>query len=195
MQLLTAGSAQYVIDPDLLTHTVHVMRPIADGEEITISCKYLISHYFDGPTLKIPDTSPLEPTANRQNHLQQGFHFTCTCHRCTNPDITDSALAQMNTLQAQLNDWAPSSLASPAMAEELLQMYQDEGLEGFLDIPYGFAALSYNAVGEVGEAKRYAQLAKESVLLKDGKSAGSLGLWRDIIEGAEKHWSYLRRRR
>jgi hypothetical protein len=28
-----------LIDPDLLTLTVHVMRPIAEGEEITIACK------------------------------------------------------------------------------------------------------------------------------------------------------------
>jgi hypothetical protein len=99
----------------------------------------------------------------------------------------------MNTLQAQLNDWSSSSSASPAMAEKLLQMYKDEGLDGFVDIPYGFTALSYNAVGEIEEAKKYALLARESVLLKDGKNAGSLGIWREIIEGAEKHWSYRRR--
>ena len=99
----------------------------------------------------------------------------------------------MEALQAHLNDWSPSSSASPAIAEKLLQMYRDEGLDGFVDIPYGFAALSYNAVGEVEEAKKYASLARESVLLKDGKSAGSLGIWREIMEDAEKHWSYRRR--
>ena len=33
-------SAQYVFDPDLLTHIVQVTRPIAEGEEITIACKF-----------------------------------------------------------------------------------------------------------------------------------------------------------
>lgn len=32
-------SAQYVIDTDMLSHTVHATRPIEEGEEITISCK------------------------------------------------------------------------------------------------------------------------------------------------------------
>ncbi|EUC30627.1 hypothetical protein COCCADRAFT_39160 [Bipolaris zeicola 26-R-13] len=33
-----APNAQYVIDTDLLSHTVRITRPIAKGEEITISC-------------------------------------------------------------------------------------------------------------------------------------------------------------
>lgn len=36
---LLRASAQYIIDTDLLTHFVHATRPIAEGEEITISCK------------------------------------------------------------------------------------------------------------------------------------------------------------
>jgi hypothetical protein len=32
-------SAQYVIDPEMLTHIVRATREIAEGEEITISCE------------------------------------------------------------------------------------------------------------------------------------------------------------
>jgi hypothetical protein len=37
--LMRKYSAQYVIDPESLSHTVHATRPIEEGEEITISCK------------------------------------------------------------------------------------------------------------------------------------------------------------
>ncbi|KAJ5051295.1 hypothetical protein J3E74DRAFT_445268 [Bipolaris maydis] len=170
-----APNAQYVIDTDLLSHTVRVTRPIAEGEEITISY-----------------TSPLEPTETRQHHLAQGFHFTCTCPRCSSP-ITDITLSIINDLQAQLNDWSDASLGSPQVAEELLILYREEGLEGFMDTPYGFAALAYSAVGDAEMAVRYAEMARAAVLMKDGKGARNLGIWEEMIRGVRKHWSWRRR--
>lgn len=34
------NSAQYVIDTEMLSHTVRATRKIEEGEEITISCKF-----------------------------------------------------------------------------------------------------------------------------------------------------------
>jgi hypothetical protein len=53
-----------------------------------------------------------------------------------------------------------------------------------LDIPYGFAAMTYNAVGDTKMAVRYARLAEEAVLMKDG----------EIVKDPKKHWSYRRHR-
>jgi hypothetical protein len=171
-----APNAQYYLDPSLLTHFVHATRPIAEGEEILISY-----------------TSPLELTEVRQQHLQEGFHFKCACPRCTNPHISDDTLSKMLDMQNSLNDWSPPSLGSPALSEQLLSLYRQQGLQGFLDVPYGFAALAYNAVGESEKAAEYAEMAKESILMKDGAWSRNLGLWNELLEGPEKHWSYRRR--
>ncbi|KAF2637936.1 SET domain-containing protein [Massarina eburnea CBS 473.64] len=170
-----APNAQYYIDPNLLTHFVHATRPIEKDEEILISY-----------------TSPLESTANRQDHLSHGFHFKCTCSRCTDTS-SDAALASIQSLQKSLNDWSDSSSGSPALAEELLQLYRDEGLEGFMDVPYGFAALAYNAVGDEDMAREYAGKALELGLMKDGSWTISAQIWREMLKGPSGHWSYRMR--
>ncbi|KAF1941812.1 SET domain-containing protein [Clathrospora elynae] len=169
-------NAQYIIDTEILTHYIHVTRPIAQGEEITISY-----------------TSPLYPTEIRNKHLEQGFHFTCTCPRCTSPSSSQT-LDQIESFQNHLNDWSDTSPASPQMAENLLHLHRTEGLEGFMDISYGFAALAYNAVGDAEAAKQYAEKAREAVLMKDGAWADNLRIWEEMLgEGVEGHWSWRRR--
>jgi hypothetical protein len=61
-----------------------------------------------------------------------------------------------------------------------------------MDIPYGFAALAYNAVGETEKAVEYAALAVEAVLMKDGEWAPNLRIWRELVQDPGKHWSYRR---
>ncbi|KAF2185295.1 SET domain-containing protein [Zopfia rhizophila CBS 207.26] len=170
-------NAQYYLDPALLTHFVHATRPIAKGEEITISY-----------------TSPLELTADRQLHLSQGFHFTCACSRCTSKS-TDTTLSEIRDMQNALNDWSSTSKASPKLAEKMLQLYRKEGLEGFLDIPYGFAALAYNAVGDSERATKYAEKAVDAILMKDGPWTPNLRIWNEMLQDPKTHWSYRRRKR
>ncbi|KAH5385085.1 hypothetical protein HBI33_094820 [Parastagonospora nodorum] len=167
--------AQYIIDTELLSHTVHATRPIEEGEEITISY-----------------TSPLDPIAIRQQKLQSGFHFTCTCPRCSSAS-SDNTLMIMKTLQDQLNDWSPESEGSPKVAEKLLQLYRDEGLEGFMDVAYGFTALAYSAAGDAAGALKYAEMAKEAVLMKDGLWSANLQIWEEMLADLKGHWSWQRR--
>ncbi|KAH4047187.1 hypothetical protein HBH98_175790 [Parastagonospora nodorum] len=169
------ANAQYIIDTELLSHTVHATRPIEEGEEITISY-----------------TSPLDPIAIRQQKLQSGFHFTCTCPRCSSAS-SDNTLMIMKTLQDQLNDWSPESEGSPKVAEKLLQLYRDEGLEGFMDVAYGFTALAYSAAGDAAGALKYAEMAKEAVLMKDGLWSANLQIWEEMLADLKGHWSWQRR--
>ncbi|KAF2202149.1 SET domain-containing protein [Delitschia confertaspora ATCC 74209] len=171
-----APNAQYYLDSELLTHFVHATRPIASDEEIIIAY-----------------TSPLSPTSERQKHLSEAFHFTCTCPRCAHSTSSDAVLAQIHSMQSTLNDWSPTSTASPELAETILALYRKEGLEGFLDIPYGFAALTYNAVGDMWNATKYAQLAVEAIFMKDGSWTQNMGIWREMLENPRKHWSWRRR--
>ncbi|KAF2680049.1 hypothetical protein K458DRAFT_312782, partial [Lentithecium fluviatile CBS 122367] len=95
-------------------------------------------------------------------------------------------------LQSSLNAWSGDLSSAPAATERLLQLYREEGLEGFMDIPYGFAALAYNAVGDTEMARKYAELAEEAVLMKDGEWAPNLRIWREVKGKPEGHWSYRR---
>lgn len=130
----------------------------------------------------------------RQQHLEHGFHFRCMCSRCTDHKRSDATLQQIQNMQKTLNDWSPSSNGSPEVAEELLEVYRQEGLEGFMDVPYGFAALAYNAIGDVEKAKEYARSAEELILLKDGEWVPNLQIWKDLSRNPEGHWSFERRR-
>lgn len=171
-----APNAQYVIDPETLTHTVRVTRAIEEGDEISIAY-----------------TSPLEKTAVRREKLGEGFHFECGCARCRNHGASDAVLDGINAMQQQLNDWGPDSQATPEMAQRLVEVYEGEGLQGFLDVPFGFMALALNAAGDSAGARVWAGRARDAVLAKDGKGADALRIWTRILEDAEEHWSYRRR--
>ena len=130
--------------------------------------------------------NPLVP-----GHLS--FHFTCSCQRCAEASSTDAKLSEIQSIQSTLNDWSTGSKATPKLAEKLLQLYRKEGLEGFLDMPYGFASLAYNAVGNSKKAEKYAGLAKEIILIKDGPWTPNMQIWEDVLKDSTAHWSYRRR--
>jgi hypothetical protein len=128
----------------------------------------------------------------RQQHLQSGFHFTCTCPRCTAPE-SDITLSLIHSLQTTLNDWSAESIGSPELADQLLRLHQDEGLEGFMDVAYGFAALAYSAAGDEARAVGFAEKAKEAILMKDGRWSTNLRIWEELLEDVKAHWSWRRR--
>jgi hypothetical protein len=99
----------------------------------------------------------------------------------------------MKSLQSQLNDWSSDSTGSPKVAEQLLQLYRDEGLEGFMDVAYGFAALAYSAASDEVGAIKYAGMAKEAILMKDGLWSENLKIWEEMLADVKGHWSWGRR--
>lgn len=74
-----------------------------------------------------------------------------------------------------------------------MKLHRDEGLEGFMDVAYGFAALAYNAVGDSKKAVLFAEKAREAILMKDGKWAPNLRLWNEVLADPKEHWSHKRR--
>ncbi|KAF2469913.1 uncharacterized protein BDR25DRAFT_227634 [Lindgomyces ingoldianus] len=99
----------------------------------------------------------------------------------------------MRDMESALNDWSVTSSGSPELAEKMLQLYRKEGLEGFLDIPYGFAALAYNAVGNSKQAVKYAKLAQEVIMMKDGPWTPNMQIWNNLLQDPRNHWSFKRR--
>ncbi|KIW13681.1 hypothetical protein PV08_08872 [Exophiala spinifera] len=170
-------NAQYFLEPGLLTHFVHASRDIAPDEEITVSY---------APPLRFHET--------RQRYLKDHFHFTCDCSRCQSGEASDHALHQIDALQSSLGNWTPESTASVKKAEELIRLYKQQGLEGFLDTAYGYAALTYNAVGSVRGAKKYAKLAAQSAALKFGPSHKDVAVWKELEKNPQGHVSWMRRK-
>jgi hypothetical protein len=108
-------------------------------------------------------------------------------------DASDAVLAQITSLQQILGDWSLESTATTEKVEKLIQLYKEDGLHGFLDLPYGYAALTYNAVGNDRRARGYANLAAEAVAMKDGKGAPDFRMWNEVIANPKEHWSWRRR--
>jgi len=98
-------------------------------------------------------------------------------------------------MQASLNDWSTTSVATPKLAEKMIQLYRKDGLEGFLDVAYGLTALAYNAVGDSRKAEKYAKLASEIMLIKDGPWTPNLQAMVELSKNPKQHWSFNRRQK
>jgi hypothetical protein len=72
----------------------------------------------------------------------------------------------------------------------LIRLYEQEGLEGFLDTAYGYAALACNAVGDARGARKYGRLAADAAVLKGGPEAPNLKIWEELIDNPKGHWSW-----
>lgn len=170
-------NSQFYLDSDLLTHYVHAVRPIAENEEVTIAY-----------------SSPLARYSERQEALSKGFHFNCGCPRCLRGEAADAAIQEIAELQPILGDWTPISKASVKIAEQLVKLYAEEGLEGYADPSYCYAALTYSAVGSAKGAQKYYDLALETHRLRLGPLASELGACNGMKDNLEKHWSWRRRK-
>ncbi|KAK5059870.1 hypothetical protein LTR84_009753 [Exophiala bonariae] len=172
-----APNAQYYIEPGILTHFVHAVRPIAKDEEITITY-----------------STPYHPYSVRQNYLLEAFRFTCTCSRCAKGEDTDQSLVEIHDLQQSLGNWGADSTASVKQAERLVKVYLEEEFDGFLDFAYGHAALTYNSVGSARGTVKYAALAAEAAALKYGPASKDVRTWMDLAERPMEHSSWRRRK-
>jgi len=96
------------------TMTVHALREIAPGEELSVA-------YMGGDTLGT--------RSSRQAHLRSTYDFACRCGVCS---LTGAALAASDTRQRRLAE-IHTQLARlpphvPALVEELQQLHADEGM-------------------------------------------------------------------
>ena len=130
---------------------------------------------------------------DRQQAIEDTLQFRCSCSRCRKGHSTDDALHQILKQQQALDNWDDGTLVTTGDALNLIMLYRQEGLESFLDVAYGYAALAYNAVGNVREAQRYARLAI-AVLLSNGVTEGpNYTAWEELARSPVDHWSWRRR--
>ncbi|KAF2200289.1 SET domain-containing protein [Delitschia confertaspora ATCC 74209] len=173
-------NAAYFFDPETLTHYVHATRPIHPGEEITIT-------YINNA----------QSRQQRTNSLQRNWGFHCSCAACrANPALThesDNRLAQIEELEAKLDDWSADSEATPEMAEMLIGLSEQERLSGSMGAAYKRAAMSYSAVGDRWVAARYARLSVEYTMLERGFRDPDVWGMRALASDPEMQWSWKKR--
>ncbi|KAH8671292.1 hypothetical protein BX600DRAFT_434411 [Xylariales sp. PMI_506] len=173
-------NSAYYFDYDTFTQNVFTVRPVSAGEEITIT-------YLD----------PYMPKQGRTERLDLSWHFPCSCSLCTQHDYlsaaSDARLAQIQELKRQLEDWGPTSQATPEMAEFLVSLYEQERLHTRMYEAYALAATEYNGAGEPWLAAKYARLAiQDGFIAARSKDDDSLGM-KVLAEDPWSHWSWMLR--
>jgi hypothetical protein len=150
------------------------------GEELTIS-------YLD----------PAQTREERLKALKASWGFECSCSSCTQPpsqvSASDARVRHIAELSEDLEDYTKDSVATPAMAELLVSLYQQERLYGPISEPYTFAALEYNGIGDVWTAQKYARLAVEAGILYAGAWDKDVKNMKLLLRDPQAHWSYMLR--
>ncbi|RDW74233.1 hypothetical protein BP5796_07675 [Coleophoma crateriformis] len=136
-------NAAYRFDHETMTQKIHAIRDILPGEELTLSY-----------------TNPSVSRQERQDRLKRLWGFQCGCNSCTQDESqgkeSDDRVAQINLLKPKFTDYP--STATAAMAELLINLSRQEGLWETIYLPYTYAALKYNSIGESSMAVKYAPI-------------------------------------
>jgi hypothetical protein len=107
---------------------------------------------------------------------------------------SDERIAQILELQEELhNSHLPSSNASPAMAELLISLYEQERMYGPIAEAYVLAAYEYNGIGDAWTAQKYARLAVELGLLYSGPHDEHVHAMELLLKDQKSHWSWKMR--
>ncbi|KAE8442053.1 hypothetical protein EG329_003910 [Mollisiaceae sp. DMI_Dod_QoI] len=171
----------YYHDTSSLIHATYASRTILPGEEITITY-----------------TNILQPRSERRSVLKQSWGFHCQCSLCSRSDSdieeSDARIKKISDLQTHLSDWTSNSIATPAMAEQLLELYDQEGVHAAKGLGHMLAALTYNAAGDVSQAKKHARLAIEAGVVTDGSRETDENDMEALTANPKGHWSYLVRK-
>ena len=106
---------------------------------------------------------------------------------------SDSRIQEILDLQTELANWSPWSAGTPAMAEMLISLYEEEHLHAAKATGHTFAALAYSGVGDKMMAEWHAELALEAGMVNSGPNDDATAM-KKLLEDPEGHWSWMARR-
>ncbi|KAF4337306.1 SET domain protein [Fusarium beomiforme] len=157
-----AQNAQNTWNSDINKLTIHAIKDIDQGEEITIM--YLGEH---------------ADYATRQHALKEDHRFECTCERCSLPEadrrISDARLKEIQTLDRSLSNGfsiISSPLKSLHNARRILQLLNTEGIADS-----SVSLTLYNAFHiavvhkDLARAKVFAQRSAAARQVNEGKDS------------------------
>lgn len=162
--------------------TIHALRPIEAGEEITISYKAEETH------------------AIRQAALQSGFGFLCTCPICSLPPFelreSDARRLQIERLDEEIGD--PYQLASNPKASlekcHLLVQTLNKEYDGYASA--GLARAYYDAFqiciahGDQARASSFADMAYKARVLCEGEDSPETQNMKSLALRPSSHRSF-----
>lgn len=173
-------NAAYFWDEETLSHYVHATQTIYPGQEISIT-------YINNERSR----------DKRMANLERNWGFKCSCSSCSaHPAMyaeSDARIAQIDDLSAKLDDWTPSSVATPELAEALISLYEQERLFASLGLAYKHAAEVYSSFGDKWNAVKYARLSAELSLLDKGFRDRDVIEMRTMAQNPEMTWSWKKR--
>jgi hypothetical protein len=142
-------NSHYLYDNSTMTHRVYALRSIEPGEEITHS--YI--------------SDPFAPSETRRRVLRETWGFDCSCELCSASEeernSSDERLNRIKTLREWLNVVTASEFFGwhGMELEELIDLYDEEGLVNERISLLQKIALMYQEQGNNGMAKWYRKRA------------------------------------
>ncbi|WQF90530.1 Putative SET domain-containing protein [Colletotrichum destructivum] len=166
-------------DWDMLAHRLYAVRDIAADEEITIS--YI---------------NPIQTLQARQEYAKSVLGFVCACSQCKAPrkfnDLSDDRINEILLLEDHLENREIAPAEPTAMAELLVSLYKQEGLDSYICKAYAIAAREWNGAGYEYQARLWAYQSLKAGLIA-GYGTGMEEYVNDmeaLLDGARKHWSW-----
>lgn len=136
----------------------------------------------------------LETRAERQSSLNAMWGFECQCSLCSASSAevraSDNRIRRIQELQEFLSDWSSESIGSPRLAEELLALYEEEGVHAARGTGHMFAALAYSGDADMAAAHKHARLAIDAVMMVFGEKEANYLEMEALLEDARHHWSW-----
>lgn len=144
------------------------------------------------------DIDPVHTREVRQKALKKNWGFDCACSACSQRELftkaSDHRLEAIGFLTKELANRTSESPASPESAEMLIQLYEQERLDGPIVNAYVYAAVEYNGAGDIRTAQKYAMLAVERGLLYAGDKDQDVRAMHLLLADPKNHWSWMFRK-
>ncbi|TFK45063.1 hypothetical protein BDQ12DRAFT_642222 [Crucibulum laeve] len=182
---------------DTLSAVLYAVRPISEGEEITIT-------YAD----------PTRSRAERIAHLEQNYGFTCDCPYCSRPqsssieehiNASDASRAQLGTwfaLHPVFSKW----MLDPCLPDDFvisshlhaLKLIEQEGMQGMEGPFLEDIAMCYAALGDKIEFMKWANRVIARCGIEDVEMVRKMKVLLQCVESIEEddrrdRWSKARK--
>ncbi|KAK5652639.1 hypothetical protein OQA88_10232 [Cercophora sp. LCS_1] len=175
-----ANNAENTWNPGLSKLTIHAIRDIPAGEEITIS-------YVDG----------FKTYAQRQARLLASFGFRCACSRCstsrTERKESDARRKRLKELEDEIGDGVGivvTPLACLRKVREMVRLLEVEGMVGLIPRAYYDAFQVVIANGDQARARHFAVLLYDARVVVEGEDSADAVRAQGFVARPAEHRLY-----